>query len=64
MQTFSVDFSLYLYNIVNHQLMKETFAHRFKTARHAFGYSQKDLANKLKVTKQSISKYELSLIHI
>lgn len=38
--------------------MKETFAHRFKTARQASGYAQNAIADKLGVTKQSISKYE------
>lgn len=42
--------------------MKEIFAHRFKTARNVSGYSQKALADRLEITKQSISKYEKGLM--
>lgn len=42
--------------------MKDVFAHRFKTARLIAGLSQQDLAKKLDITKQSISKYERSLM--
>ena len=38
--------------------MKEIFAHRLKTARLVQGLSQVDLADKLAVSKQAISKYE------
>lgn len=38
--------------------MKEIFAHRLKTARLIQGLSQVDLAEKLAVSKQAISKYE------
>lgn len=42
--------------------MKETFAHRFKTARLVSGISQKELADSLSVTKQAVSKYEKGLM--
>ncbi|MEM6963931.1 MAG: XRE family transcriptional regulator [Bacteroidota bacterium] len=43
-------------------MMKNVFAHRFRTARLIAGLSQQDLADKLAITKQSISKYERSLM--
>lgn len=38
--------------------MKETFAHRLKTARMIKGISQVELAQQLAVSKQAVSKYE------
>lgn len=38
--------------------MKETFGQKFLKLRKQYGYTQEDIANKLNVTAQAVSKWE------